>query len=53
MQATNTYDATKVKALIINYPNNPLGVTATKEYVQTIVDFCKKHHILLISDAAY
>lgn len=47
------YDVTKVKALIINYPNNPLGVTATKEYVQTIVDFCKKHHILLISDAAY
>ena len=43
----------KVKALIINYPNNPLGATATKEYLKSVVDFCKKHHILLISDAAY
>jgi len=47
------YDSAKVKAIIINYPNNPLGVSATKEYVQSIVDFCKKHDILLISDAAY
>ncbi|MBQ8459617.1 aminotransferase class I/II-fold pyridoxal phosphate-dependent enzyme [bacterium] len=47
------YDASKLKAVIINYPNNPLGVSATKEYVQTVVDFCKKHNILLIADAAY
>lgn len=47
------YDASKVKAIIINYPNNPLGVSASREYVQSIVDFCKKHDILLISDAAY
>ncbi len=43
----------KIKALMINYPNNPLGATATKEYLQHVVEFCKKHHILLISDAAY
>ena len=43
----------KVKALVINYPNNPLGAIATKEYMQKAVDFCRKHHILLISDAAY
>lgn len=43
----------KIKALMINYPNNPLGATATKEYLTHVVDFCKKHHILLISDAAY
>lgn len=43
----------KVKALLINYPNNPLGATATREYYKSLVDFCKKHHILLISDAAY
>ena len=47
------YDENKVKAVIINYPNNPLGVMATKDYVQRVVDFCKKHDILLISDAAY
>ncbi len=43
----------KVKALVINYPNNPLGATATREYFEDIVNFCKKHNILLISDAAY
>lgn len=47
------YNPDKVKALMINYPNNPLGATATKEYLQSIVAFCKKHNLLLISDAAY
>lgn len=47
------YNPKKVKALLINYPNNPLGATATREYLKSVVDFCKKHHILLLSDAAY
>ena len=47
------YKPENVKAMIINYPNNPLGVTTTKEYVKSVIYFCKKHEILLISDAAY
>ncbi len=47
------YNPENLKALIINYPNNPLGVSATREYVQSAIDFCKKHKILLISDLAY
>ena len=47
------YNPDNLKALIINYPNNPLGASATKEYVQSAIDFCKKHKILLISDLAY
>lgn len=47
------YDSSKVKAVVINYPNNPLGVSASREYLQSVVDFCKKHDYLLISDAAY
>lgn len=43
----------KVKAVVINYPNNPLGATATREYLQKVVEFCIKRNILLISDAAY
>lgn len=46
-------DPKKVKALVINYPNNPLGATCSREYLQSAVDFCKKHQILLISDNAY
>jgi len=47
------YNPKKVKALLINYPNNPIGATATEEYLESVVRFCKKHHILLVSDAAY
>lgn len=47
------YDENKIKAVIINYPNNPLGVYASKEYIKSILEFCKRHDILLISDAAY
>lgn len=43
----------KIKALIINYPNNPLGCTCNLDYLQHCVDFCNKHNILLISDNAY
>ena len=43
----------KVKAVVINYPSNPLGATCTKEYLQHLIDFCKEKQILLISDAAY
>ena len=46
-------DPRKIKALLINYPNNPLGATATKEYLASVVEFCKKHDILLLSDGAY
>ncbi len=46
-------DVKKIKALIVNYPNNPLGCTCTKEYLQKCVDFCNDLGILLISDNAY
>ena len=42
-----------IKALFINFPNNPMGISTTKEYVQSVINFCKKHDILLASDAAY
>lgn len=47
------YKPENIKALFINYPSNPLGASATREYVQTVIDFCKKYDILLVSDAAY
>lgn len=47
------YDEKKIKALVINYPNNPLGATANIEYFKKLVEFAKKRNILLISDAAY
>lgn len=47
------YSMNRVKALVINYPNNPLGAVCTLDYMKHAVEFCKKHNILLMSDAAY
>lgn len=45
--------AQKAKLFVINYPNNPTGAVASKEFLQKLVNFCIKHEILLISDLAY
>ena len=47
------FNKNNIKALIVNYPNNPLGASCTKDYLEHLVEFCKKYDILLISDAAY
>lgn len=46
-------DPKKIKAIIINYPNNPLGCTCDLAYLQHCVDFCNDKGIVLISDNAY
>ncbi len=43
----------KAKVLVINYPNNPTGASATVEFFQKVVDFARKHKIVVIQDAAY
>ncbi len=49
----NGYNEKKVKAIIINYPSNPLGAVCDKDYLKKVVDFCAEKKICLISDAAY
>ena len=41
------------KLLYINYPNNPTGQIATKEYYEYLVNFCRKNKIFIVSDLAY
>ncbi|MDZ4744119.1 MAG: LL-diaminopimelate aminotransferase [Verrucomicrobiota bacterium] len=43
----------KAKVMVINYPNNPTGASATKEFFTEVVAFAKEHHIIVIHDAAY
>ncbi len=47
------YDPAKIKALILNYPSNPIGATAPFSYLEEAVAFCRKYGIALISDVAY
>ncbi len=46
-------DIQGVKMMIINYPHMPTGAVATLEQLQTIVDFCRLHSILLVGDNPY
>jgi LL-diaminopimelate aminotransferase len=46
-------DPHRVKALVINYPSNPIGATAPFSFYEEAVSFARKHDILLISDIAY
>ena len=43
----------RAKLLYLNYPNNPTGASASREQFQRAVDFCRQHHILIVSDAPY
>jgi LL-diaminopimelate aminotransferase len=46
-------DPKKVKALIVNYPSNPIGAMCDVAFYEKAVAFCKQRGILLISDLAY
>jgi len=43
----------KAKVLVINYPNNPTGASATPEFFRKVVEFAKANRIIVIHDAAY
>lgn len=43
----------RAKVLVINYPNNPTGASATPEFFRKVVEFAKKNNIVVIHDAAY
>jgi len=43
----------KAKVLVLNYPNNPTGASATPEFFKQVVEFAKKEQIVVIHDAAY
>jgi len=43
----------KPRKLILNYPNNPSGLTLPPERLSEIAQICRKHNILVISDEIY
>lgn len=43
----------RAKILLLNYPNNPTGAVATREFFAEVVEFAQKHHLVVVQDAAY
>lgn len=53
LQAIPEEVAHRAKFFYLNYPNNPTGAVATKEFYQELVAWAKKYHVGIISDFAY
>ena len=45
--------ARQAKILFFNYPSNPTGATAPREFFEEIVDFARHYEILLVHDLCY
>src|SRR5579859_2193397 len=43
----------KAKVLVLNYPNNPTGASATPEFFEKAVAFARRNQLVIIHDAAY
>jgi aspartate/methionine/tyrosine aminotransferase len=43
----------KTKVIVLNYPSNPTGAYPTREYLQQLQDFAKKHNLWIVSDEVY
>jgi len=46
-------DLSKVKLMWVSYPHMPTGAKATLELYQKLIDFGKKHNILIVNDNPY
>ncbi len=46
-------DLSRVKLMWVNYPNMPTGANASIELYQKLVDFARKHNIVIVNDNPY
>jgi LL-diaminopimelate aminotransferase len=53
LSALKASDLKRAKLLYLNYPNNPTGASATREFYQEVVRFAKQHKLIVVVDAAY
>ena len=51
--ALEKMDLSKVKLMWTNYPNMPTGGNASMELYARIVDFARRHHIVVVNDNPY
>ena len=43
----------RTKIIWLNYPNNPTGAIATKEFFKEVIELAKKYNFIVAHDAAY
>ncbi|MGE7270151.1 aminotransferase class I/II-fold pyridoxal phosphate-dependent enzyme [Brevibacillus panacihumi] len=45
--------AKQAKFMILNYPNNPVSAVATVAFFEEVVEFARRHDIIVVHDLAY
>ena len=53
LKAINHAIIHKIRMMFVNYPNNPTGAVCDKKFFKDVVEFAKKHNIIVCQDAAY
>lgn len=43
----------RAKLLVLNFPNSPTGVLATRNFYEKVIDFAKTNNIVVVQDAAH
>ena len=43
----------RTKLLVLNYPNSPTGKVATPEFFARVVEFARRHELVVVQDAAH
>lgn len=53
LKAINHNVLHKVRMMFLNYPNNPTGAVCDLRFFAQVIEFAKKHNIIVCHDAAY
>jgi LL-diaminopimelate aminotransferase len=53
LRSLNEEQLARAKVLVLNYPNNPTGAVATRDFYAEVVEFARQHRLLVVQDAAY
>jgi len=53
LEAIETDILKKAKIMYLNYPNNPTGATAPKEYLKKVVDYAEDYNFFIVYDNPY
>lgn len=53
LESLTTDQRRRAKAIVLNYPNNPTGAGAGREFFERAVEFARRNEIVVVHDAAY
>lgn len=53
LEALEAQDLSKVKLMWVNYPHMPTGANANEDVYRKLIDFARRHSILVVNDNPY